>query len=78
MTIPLPSYGIWTTDIDGKRVMGFTPEQFLPVWDDCAGLEAEVKRLREVLRNLYNAVDSGVDLTPDVMLAAHAELKEAP
>lgn len=48
-TTPLPSYGIWTTDMEGKRVIGFTPEQFLSVWQARADLEAENKRLREAL-----------------------------
>lgn len=55
-TTPLPSYGIWTTDMEGKRVMGFTPEQFLSVWQARADLEAENKRLREALQVL---VDNG-------------------
>ncbi len=55
-TTPLPSYGIWTTDIDGRRVMGFTPEQFLSVWQARADLEAENQRLREALQVL---VDNG-------------------
>ena len=48
-TTQLPSYGIWTTDADGNRVMGFTPEQFLSVWQSRADLGAEVQRLREAL-----------------------------
>lgn len=48
-TAPLPSYGIWDTNIDGKRIMGFTPEQFLSVWQARADLEAENKRLRDLL-----------------------------
>lgn len=49
-TTPLPpSYGIWTTDADGNRVMGFTPEQFLSVWQSRADLEAKNAKLREAL-----------------------------
>ena len=51
-TTPLPSYGIWKTDIVGKRVMGFTPEQFLSVWQARADLEAENQRLREALHRI--------------------------
>lgn len=41
----------------------------------CADLEAEVQRLREALRNLFNAIDSCVELTPEVMLAASTALE---
>ena len=51
-TTPLPSYGIWTADMEGNRVMGFTPEQFLSVWQARADLEAENQRLREALEGM--------------------------
>lgn len=57
-TTPLPNYGIWTTDIDGKRVMGFTPDQFLSVWQARADLEAENKRLREALTKAAAALEA--------------------
>lgn len=55
-TPPLPSYGIWTTDIDGKRVMGFTPEQFLTVWQARADMEAAIERKDALLRQAVNMV----------------------
>jgi len=52
--MPLPPYGIWTTDIDGKRVMGFTPEQMLQrdaQWQKrVTSLEADRSTLREALK----------------------------
>lgn len=54
---PLPSYGIWTTDEHGQRVMGFTPEQFLSLWQTRADLEAENKRLLEALTEIKSIAD---------------------
>lgn len=62
-TTPLPSYGIWTTDMEGKRVMGFTPEQFLSVWQARADLEAENKRLRGALE-FYGSSCDATETTP--------------
>ena len=41
-----PGYGIWTTDLDGNRVAGFTPAQILAVTQErdelLAALQAAV------------------------------------
>ena len=54
---PLPGCGIWTTDMEGERIIGFTSEQFLSVWQARADLEAENQRLREALRIAHDHID---------------------
>lgn len=37
---PLPSYGIWTTDLDGNRVFGYKVQQLIPYADAYARVYA--------------------------------------
>ena len=53
-TTPLPSYGIWTTDMEGKRVMGFTPDQW---FDREKEHNAAIERKDALLRRMVDAWD---------------------
>lgn len=77
-TTLLPDCGIWTTDMEGERIIGFTSEQFLSVWQARADLEAENKRLREALERLARLGNGDHYGNSDGNMIARAALKETP
>lgn len=51
---PLPSYGIWTTDLDGNRVLGYKVQQLIPYADAYARVyAADLEARLDAEKNLH-------------------------
>lgn len=71
-------YGIWDTNIDGKRIMGFTPDQWFDrEKEHNAAIERKDALLRKALDALCLPCDcSSLELSKPVGDAVDAIIKE--